>query len=113
MYFRYGASKPFEVCDFGDAGSPRPLEITPGFFVETGSNGLFESRFGKKESGSYHTGIGTCIAHVSMKWKSTENLSFHAMLQQFGIVSSDARDRVHGNHHRDFTMLRFGMSLAF
>ena len=113
VYFQYGVSKPFEVCDFGDAKSPRPLEITPGFFVETGSNGLFESRFGKKESGNYHTGIGTCIAQVTMKWMATENLTFHAMLQQFGVVSSDARDGIHGNYRRDLTMFRLGMKLSF
>ena len=113
VYFQYGVSKPFEICDFGDVGAPRPLEVTPGFFVETGSNALFESRFGKKESGNYHTGIGTCIAQVAMKWKASENLSFYAMLQQFGVVSSDARDGVHGNYRRDFTMFRFGMNLAF
>ena len=113
VYFQYGVSKPFKVCDFGDAGSPRPLEVTPGFFVETGNNGLFESRFGKKESGNYHTGIGTCIAQISMKWKASENLSFYAMLQQFGVVSSDARDGVHGNYRRDFTMFRLGMHFAF
>ena len=113
VYFQYGVSKPFKVCDFGDAGSPRPLELTPGVFAETGDNGLFESRFGKKESGKYHTGIGTCIAQVSMKWKVSENLSFHAMLQQFGVVSSDARDGVHGNYRRDLTMFRVGAHLSF
>ena len=113
VYFQYGVSKPFKVCDFGDAASPRPLEVTPGFFVETGDNGLFESRFGKKESGNYHTGIGTCIAQVSVKWKASGNLSFYALLQQFGVVSSDAREGVHGNCRRDFTMFRFGAHLSF
>ena len=113
VYFQYGVSKSFRICDFGDAGSPRPLEITPGFFVETGDNGLFESRFGKKGSGNYHTGIGSCIAQIAMKWKATENLTFHAMLQQFDLVSSDARDGVHGNYRRDFTMFRIGMKFSF
>lgn len=113
VYFQYGVSKPFRICDFGDAASPRPLEITPGFFIETGGNRLFESRFGKKESGNYHTGIGTCIAQVSVRWKATEHLAFHGMLQQFGVVSSDAREGVHGNCRRDFTMLRIGMNLSF
>ena len=113
VYFQYGLSKPFEVYDFGDVEAPRPLEVTPGFFVETGSNELLESRFGKKESGNYHTGVASCIAQISMRWKATENLSFHAMLQQFGVVSSDARDGVHGNYRRDFTMFRFGMNLVF
>jgi hypothetical protein len=35
------------------------------------------------------------------------------MLQQFDLVSSDARDGVHGNYRRDFTMCRFGMKLSF
>jgi hypothetical protein len=113
VYFRYGVSKPFELCDFGDGASPKPLTLTPGFFVETGDNGIFESRFGKKESGRYHTGIGSCIAQVSLDWKATENLSLFAMLQQFDLVSSDARDGVHGNYRRDFTMCRFGMKLSF
>lgn len=113
VYFQYGVSKPFKICDFGDEASPRPLELTPGFFVETGSNGLFESRFGEKESGRYHTGIGSCIAQVSLRWKASENLAFHAMLQQFDIVSSDARDGVHGNYRRDFTMFRVGMHYSF
>ena len=110
LYFQYGLSKPFKI---GGSGTSRPLEISPGFFVETGNNSLFESRFGKKESGRYHTGIGTCIAQISVKWKATENLSFNASLQQFGVVSSDARDGVHGNYRRDFTMCRMGMNLAF
>ena len=113
VYFQYGLSKPFEVGGSGGAGASQPVEISPGFFVETGCNSLFESRFGKKESGRYHTGIGTCIAQVSVKWKATENLSFHALLQQFGVVSSDARDGIHGNYRRDFTMCRLGMNLAF
>ena len=113
VYFRYGVSKPFELCDFGDGKSPRPLTLTPGFFVETGDNGVFESRFGKKESGRYHTGIGSCIAQVSLDWKVSECLSLFAMLQQFDLVSSDARDGVHGNYRRDFTMCRFGMKLSF
>jgi hypothetical protein len=35
------------------------------------------------------------------------------MLQQFDLVSSDARAGVHGDHHRDYTMFRLGMNLAF
>lgn len=113
VYFMYGVSKPLEVCDFGTADAPRPLVITPGIFAETGDNGLFEARFGKKESGNYHTGIGTCIAQMSIAWKASENLSMYALLQQFGVVSSDARDGVHGDHHRDYTMFRLGMNLSF
>jgi hypothetical protein len=113
VYFRYGVSKPFVVCDLGTAEESRPLVVSPGVFAETGDNGLFESRFGKKESGNYHTGIGTCIVQVSAKWSVSENLSFHAMLQQFSVVSSDARDRIHGNYHRDLTMFRVGMNLSF
>ena len=48
-----------------------------------------------------------------MKWKASENLSFYALLQQFGVVSSDARDGVHGNYRRDLTMFRLGMHFAF
>ena len=113
VYFRYGAYKPFKVHDFGDAASPKPLVLSPGFFVETADNGVFESRFGKKESGRYHTGIGSCIAQVSLKWKASDNLTLHALVQQFGLVSSDARERVHGNNHRDYTMFRIGMNLSF
>jgi hypothetical protein len=113
VYFQYGLSKPLTIYDFGDAKSPRPLVLTPGFFVETGSNGLFESRFGKKESGNYHTGIGTCIAQLALKWTATENLSLHATLQQYDIVSSDARDGAGGIYRRDLTMFRLGMHLSF
>jgi hypothetical protein len=106
-------SKALEICDFGSPGEPRPLVVTPGFFVETGDSGLFESRFGKKESGSYHSGIGSCIAQLTLKWQAAEHLSVYAMLQQFDLVSSDARAGVHGDHHRDYTMFRLGMNLAF
>lgn len=113
VYFKYGVSKPFEICDFGDASAPRPLTLTPGFFVETGSNGLFEMRFGKKASGTYHTGIGSCIAQVSLDYRLSDHVSLSALLQQFGVVSSDARDGVHGNHRRDFTMFRVGARFVF
>lgn len=113
VYFRYGVSRAFEICDFGSPDEPRPLVVTPGFFVETGDSGLFESRFGKKESGSYHSGIGSCIAQVALKWQAAEHFSIYAMLQQFDLVSSDARAGVHGDHHRDYTMFRLGMNLAF
>ena len=113
VYFQYGVSKPFELCDLGNAESPSPVTVTPGFFVETGDSGLFESRFGKKESGSYHSGIGSCIAQVSLDWKVAEWFSMYAMLQQFGLVSSDARAGVHGNQHRDYTMFRIGMKFTF
>jgi len=48
-----------------------------------------------------------------VKWNATEYLSLYAMLQQFGLVSSDARAGVHGDYHRDYTMFRLGMNLAF
>jgi hypothetical protein len=114
VYFRYGVSRSFTVFDFGTEASPRPLTVTPGFFVETGSQALYEARFGKKSSGRrYHTGIGSCLAQVSVDWHATENVSFMARVEQFDLVSNDARDGVHGRQRRDYTMFRLGVRFVF
>lgn len=114
VYFRYGVSRSFELCDLGDAAQPRPLTVTPGIFVETGCNSLYEARFGKKGGGRrYHTGIGACFAQVMMEWRVAEHVALTARLEQFDLVSSEARANVHGNHRRDFTMFRLGLKVLF
>lgn len=111
FYTRIGARQPFAL--------PYDFTFTPIFYVETGNEYHFERRYGKRVDGGrhYHSGAQAVNLLLELAWKATKNLSIYANVQQFGIVSEDARDAVKakttGEARRDLTIFTIGLRARF
>lgn len=85
------------------------LGVTPAVDFEFGDGHFIELRY----DGSHAAELAAVSGSLTLDWPLTENLSVHAQLKQFGIVSDDGRNSAGGCHPRDFTYFQCGVTLAF
>ena len=98
---------------------PLDFTFTPMFYVETGNEYHFERRYGKRVDGGrhYHSGAQSTNLKLDLAWKASSNVSLFLNVQQFDIVSEDARDAVKAKTtaeaRRDLTILSLGLRARF
>ena len=92
--------------------------LTPQWYAENGNEWHFERRYGpRRNGGKYHSGMQASNFILELSWKATKNLSFFVSVQQFDIVSADARRSVKAHSspcmRRDLTVGTIGCRIRF
>ena len=111
LYVRVGVQHAFRLTD--------TLTFTPNFYGEGGNEKHYQQRYGAKDPAwsRYHSGVQALNAMFTLSWKISSWASVYASVQQFGLVDSDARDRVKAkkthNSRRDLTVGTVGIVCKF
>lgn len=92
--------------------------LTPQVYVENGNEYLFERRYGRLERGRhYHAGAMSVVAGLELAYRINEWCSVFASVQQFGLVSQDARRQTKASNDPgprcDLTIGTLGMRFRF
>ena len=110
MHVQAGARRRFCVAE--------DVWIVPSVFAGTGNEIMFEQRFGRREDDRrYHRGIMTLNAELLLEWRINSHVTAFASLNQYDVVSQDARRGLSGQRHpkgrRDLTYGMCGLKISF
>jgi len=110
MYIRAGVMRKFPL-----GGG---FALTPQWYAENGNERLFENRYGPRQGGGkYHSGMQASNFVLELSWTANDHLSFFVGVQQFDIVSKDARRSTKASSSRcarsDLTVGTAGCRIKF
>jgi hypothetical protein len=112
LYSRVGVKKPLQsICSW----LPEKLTVTPAFYTDFGNENMRQRRYGQYRPGGsmWGAGVMSILGEVGVSYPINRHFSVYATLQQFAIVSHDARDATHSPKHRDYTVFIAGFKCKF